>query len=28
PYVPEHQLRLAGLTSVAIGVGLVWLLRG
>ncbi|MCA1491704.1 DUF2065 domain-containing protein [Sinorhizobium alkalisoli] len=28
PYVPQYQLRLAGVASVAMGVGLVWLVRG
>lgn len=28
PAIPENQLRLIGLISIAIGVGLVWLVRG
>ncbi len=28
PSIPEQQLRLFGLVAVALGVGLVWLLRG
>jgi len=28
PSIPEQQLRLAGLSAMALGVGLVWLIRG
>lgn len=28
PTIPEGQLRIIGLVSIAIGVGLVWLVRG
>lgn len=28
PAIPEQQLRMAGVTAVALGVGLVWLVRG
>ncbi|MBV2183362.1 MAG: DUF2065 domain-containing protein [Rhizobium sp.] len=28
PKIPPEQLRLAGLISVTVGVGLVWLVRG
>lgn len=28
PSIPEQQLRMSGLVAVALGVGLVWLLRG
>lgn len=28
PSIPEQQLRLAGLSAVGVGVGLVWLIRG
>nr|WP_272211472.1 DUF2065 domain-containing protein [Marinicella sp. W31]MDC2877362.1 DUF2065 domain-containing protein [Marinicella sp. W31] len=28
PTVPEGSLRITGLIAVALGVGLVWLLRG
>ncbi|MBB3975292.1 hypothetical protein GGQ64_000468 [Rhizobium azooxidifex] len=28
PTLPEAQLRLFGLVSIALGVGLVWLIRG
>lgn len=28
PSVPEQHLRLSGLIAVALGVGLVWLMRG
>ncbi len=28
PTIPEQQLRMAGVTAVALGVGLVWLVRG
>lgn len=28
PSIPEQQLRQSGLVAVALGVGLVWLLRG
>ena len=28
PMLPEPQLRMAGLAAIALGVGLVWLLRG
>ncbi len=28
PALPDGQLRLFGLISVALGVGLVWLIRG
>nr|MBA3448704.1 DUF2065 family protein [Pseudaminobacter sp.] len=27
-HVPENQLRVAGLAVIAIGVGIVWLVRG
>lgn len=27
PSIPEQQLRLTGLAAVALGVGLVWLIR-
>ncbi|WP_425332036.1 DUF2065 family protein [Pararhizobium polonicum] len=27
-YIPEQQLRLFGLVSAAIGVALVWMVRG
>lgn len=27
PGIPEQQLRLSGLVAVALGVGLVWLIR-
>lgn len=26
--MPEHALRIAGLAAIAIGVGIVWLVRG
>ncbi|MFN7010128.1 MAG: DUF2065 domain-containing protein [Allorhizobium sp.] len=28
PSIPPEQLRLAGLVSLTLGVGLVWLVRG
>ncbi|MCV9960968.1 DUF2065 domain-containing protein [Pararhizobium sp. BT-229] len=28
PHIPEQHLRLFGLVSVAIGVALVWMVRG
>lgn len=28
PSIPQQQLRLAGLSAMALGVGLVWLIRG
>lgn len=28
PSIPEQQLRIAGLGAIALGVGLVWLVRG
>jgi Uncharacterized protein conserved in bacteria len=27
PSIPEEQLRLSGLVAIALGVGLVWLIR-
>ena len=28
PRIPEAQLRLSGLAAVALGVGMVWFIRG